>query len=43
MKMAWIFSLSAESGSDQSKADKFVQYLALVMFGNLKQQKFTTR
>ena len=43
MKMAWIFSLSAESGSDQSKADKFVQHLALVMFGNLKQQKFTTR
>ena len=24
--MAWIFSLSAECGSDESKADKFAQY-----------------
>ena len=24
--MAWIFSLSAECGSDESKADKFAQH-----------------
>ena len=24
--MAWIFSLSAECGSDQSKSDKFAQH-----------------
>ena len=32
MKMAWIFSLSAECGSDESNANKFAEHFEGISF-----------